>query len=264
MTAFMTSGDNLRMATPSLPQVNISEHGKVRYLHLGSEWVQGSMDIGKPNAIHLDYVQRMQAWLLFVEPDAVSLLHAMQLGLGAAALTKNCHKVLGMQTTAIELNPQVIGACRSWFALPADDDKLSVVLGDAAEVVAHTFWRAQIDVLHVDVYDQEAAAPVLDDADFYTQCRQLLTPQGCMAVNLFGRSSSFEKSLAHIAQAFGEKALWTFKPTKEGNTVVLAQRQVSRPERSVWVRRADAIASRWGLPAPKWLRLVKPWDARAG
>ena len=51
------------MATPSLPQVNISEHGKVRYLHLGSVWVQGSMDTGKPNAIHLDYVQRMQAWL---------------------------------------------------------------------------------------------------------------------------------------------------------------------------------------------------------
>ena len=96
----MTSGDNHAMATshPALPQVNISEHGKVRYLHLGSEWVQGSMDTGKPNAIHLDYVQRMQAWLLFVEPDTVSQLHAMQLGLGAAALTKNCHKVLGMQT----------------------------------------------------------------------------------------------------------------------------------------------------------------------
>jgi spermidine synthase len=101
------------MATLSLPQVNISEHGKLRYLHLGSVWVQGSMDTGKPNAIHLDYVQRMQAWLLFVDPDTVSQLHAMQLGLGAAALTKNCHKVLGMQTTAIELNPQVIGACRS-------------------------------------------------------------------------------------------------------------------------------------------------------
>jgi len=157
------------MATPSLPQVNISEHGKVRYLHLGSVWVQGSMDTGKPNAIHLDYVQRMQAWLLFVEPDTVSQLHAMQLGLGAAALTKNCHKVLGMQTTAIELNPQVIGACRSWFALSADDDRLSVVLGDAAEVVAHTYWRGQIDVLHVDLYDHEAAAPVLDDADFYAQ-----------------------------------------------------------------------------------------------
>jgi len=255
----MTSGDNPCMVSKQiLPQVNISEHGRVRYLHLGSQWVQGSMDTRKPNAIHLDYVQRMQAWLLFVDPDTVSQLHAMQLGLGAAALTKNCHKVLNMQTTAIELNPQVIGACRSWFGLAEDDDKLSVVLGDAAEVVAHTFWRAQIDVLHVDVYDQEAAAPVLDDADFYTQCRQLLTPQGCMAVNLFGRSSSFEKSLAHIAQAFGEKALWTFKPTKEGNTVVLALAQPGPVDTQRLSSRAEAIQERFGLPAPLWLKALKP------
>ena len=256
----MTSGDNHPMATshPALPQVNISEHGKVRYLHLGSEWVQGSMDTGKPNAIHLDYVQRMQAWLLFVDPDTVSQLHAMQLGLGAAALTKNCHKVLGMQTTAIELNPQVIGACRSWFALPADDDKLSVVLGDAAEVVAHTYWRGQIDVLHVDLYDHEAAAPVLDDADFYSQCRQLLTAQGCMVVNLFGRSSSYDKSLAHIAQAFGQEALWVFKPTKEGNTVVLAQAQATPMDRDILQARAEAIQTRFGLPAPLWLKVLKP------
>ena len=247
------------MASPSLPQVNISEHGRVRYLHLGSVWVQGSMDTRKPNAIHLDYVQRMQAWLLFVDPDTVSQLHAMQLGLGAAALTKNCYKVLGMQTTAIELNPQVIGACRSWFGLPADDDKLSVVLGDAAEVVAHTYWRGQIDALHVDLYDQEAAAPVLDDADFYAQCRQLLTQQGCMAVNLFGRSSSFEKSLAHIAQAFGEKALWTFKPTKEGNTVVLALAQPGPVDTQLLSSRAEAIQARFGLPAPLWLKSLKPW-----
>ena len=246
------------MATPSLPQVNISEHGKVRYLHLGSEWVQGSMDTGKPNAIHLDYVQRMQAWLLFVEPDTVSQLHAMQLGLGAAALTKNCHKVLGMQTTAIELNPQVIGACRSWFALPLDDAKLSVVLGDAAEVVAHTYWRGQIDVLHVDLYDHDAAAPVLDDADFYAQCRQLLRPQGCMVVNLFGRSSSYDKSLAHIVQAFGEQAVWAFKPTREGNTVVLAQFDVQRPERELLQSRADLIQSLFSLPAPLWLKVLKP------
>ena len=63
--------------------------------------------------------------------------HAMQLGLGAAALTKFCRKKLRMKTTAIELNPQVVAACRLWFKLPADDARLSVVLGDAAEVAAH-------------------------------------------------------------------------------------------------------------------------------
>jgi spermidine synthase len=124
--------------------------------------------------------------------------------------------------------------------------------------VAHTYWRGQIDVLHVDLYDHEAAAPVLDDADFYAQCRQLLTSQGCMVVNLFGRSSRYDKSLAHITQAFGEQAVWAFKPTKEGNTVVLAQAQVQRPEREILQTRAEAIQARFGLPAPLWLKVLKP------
>lgn len=245
----------------TLPQVNISEHGKVRYLHLGTEWVQGSMDLSKPHDIQLDYVQRMQAWLLFVPTSEVPELHAMQLGLGAAALTKNCHQVLGMKTTAIELNPQVVAACRTWFKLPADDERLSVVLGDAAEVAAHPHWHGQIDVLHVDLYDHEAAAPVLDDADFYANCRQLLTSQGCMVVNLFGRSSSYERSLGHMAQAFGEDALWAFKPTKEGNTVVLAQRAPVRPARETLQARAETIETLWGLPATLWLKVLKPVSA---
>ncbi len=251
-----------RMATKqTLPQVNMSEHGKVRYLHLGTEWVQGSMDIGKPNQIELEYVQRMQAWLLFVPSQEVPDLHAMQLGLGAAALTKNCHKVLGMRTTAIELNPQVVAACRTWFKLGPDDERLSVVLGDAAEVAAHPHWRGQVDALHVDLYDHEAAAPVLDDADFYAHCRQLLTLNGCMLVNLFGRASSFERSLGHISQAFGADAVWAFKPTKEGNTVVLAQRTPSRPERELLQARAEQIETQWGLPATLWLKVLKPVQA---
>jgi len=119
---------------PPLPEVNFSDYGAVRYLHLGTPWVQGSMHIDKPFDIELEYVQRMMAWMLFVDPDRIAHLHAMQLGLGAAALTKFCHKHLRMKTTAIELNPQVIAACRLWFKLPADTAKLNVVLGDAAEV----------------------------------------------------------------------------------------------------------------------------------
>jgi spermidine synthase len=251
-----------RMATKqTLPQVNISEHGKVRYLHLGTEWVQGSMDSTCPNDIELEYVQRMQAWLLFVPPQEVPDLHAMQLGLGAAALTKNCHKVLGMRTTAIELNPQVVAACRTWFKLGHDDERLSVVLGNAAEVAAHPHWHGQVDALHVDLYDHEAAAPVLDDADFYANCRQLLTPNGCMLVNLFGRSNSFERSLGHISQAFGADTVWVFKPTKEGNTVVLAQRSPSHPERDLLQARAEEIETRWRLPATLWLKVLKPVTA---
>ncbi|HSV47975.1 MAG TPA: spermidine synthase [Ramlibacter sp.] len=248
----------MKEATPELPEVNFSDHGDIRYLHLGSEWVQGSMRMDAPYEIDLEYVQRMMAWLLFTPPASVARRHAMQLGLGAASLTKFCHKKLRMKTTAIELNPQVIAACRFWFKLPADDARLSVVLGDAAEVAAHSHWRGQIDALQVDLYDHEAAAPVLDSEAFYADCRALLTEDGCMTVNLFGRRSSYAQSLDKIAAAFGQEAVWAFRPTREGNTVVLALRAPQHPDRATLAGRAETIQARWGLPAAKWLRVFKP------
>lgn len=248
----------MKSATPPLPEVNFSDHGDTRYLHLGTEWIQGSMLLDDPYAIDLEYVQRMMAWLLFVEPQEVAKRHAMQLGLGAASLTKFCHKKLRMKTTAIELNPQVVAACRIWFKLPRDDSRLSVILGDAQEVAAHAHWRGTVDALQVDLYDHEAAAPVLDSEAFYRDCRTLLTEDGCMTVNLFGRTSSYERSLKRIQAAFGGEAVWAFKPTREGNTVVLALRTPAQPTRAQLSARAEAIESRWGLPARKWLRVFRP------
>jgi len=247
-----------------LPEVNFSDQGSVRYLHLGTEWVQGSMLLHKPFDIELEYVQRMMAWLLFVDAGTVPARHAMQLGLGAAALTKFCYKKLKMRTTAIELNPQVIAACRIWFKLPADDGRLSVIPGDAAVLAALPRWHGTVDALQVDLYDEEAAAPVLDSEDFYADCRRLLTEDGCMTVNLFGRSSSFERSLDRIAAVFGRPALWSFRPTREGNTIVLALRTPTRPGRELLAARAEVIESRWGLPARKWLRVFAPVDASPG
>ncbi len=241
-----------------LPEVNFSDCGDIRYLHLGTQWVQGSMLLDKPFEIELEYVQRMMVWLLFAESGSVALRHAMQLGLGSAALTKFCYKKLKMQTSAVELNPQVIAACRHWFKLPPDDLRLKIILADAAREIRKEKHRGTVDALQVDLYDHEAAAPVLDSADFYADCRDLLSDDGVMTVNLFGRDSSYGGSLEKIVQSFGAEAVWAFRPTREGNTIVAAQRQPSRPDRTELTQKAEAIESRWGLPAKKWLRLFKP------
>ena len=240
------------------PEVNFSEEGPIRHLHLGSEWIQGSMLVQKPNELVHEYIQRMMAWLLFVEPASVGKRQALQLGLGAGSLTKFCAKELKMRTTAIELNPQVLHACRGWFKLPADSARMRVVLADAAQEIRKAEWLGTVDALQVDLYDEEAAAPVLDSVDFYRDCRATLTDEGCMTVNLFGRHSSFGKSVAKMKEAFGADAIWAFKPTREGNTVVLAQRMPSRPKRALLLERADVIKAQWGLPADKWVRVFKP------
>lgn len=248
----------LKMHPRQLPEVNFSDDGPVRHLHLGTEWVQGSMYLDAPTRLVHEYIERMMAWLLFVEPDRVKDCRAMQLGLGAGSLTKFCNKELKMKTTAIELNPQVLIACRGWFRLPNDSARMQVVLADAAKEIENPKWWGTVDALQVDLYDHQAAAPVLDSLPFYNHCRRLLTVDGCMTVNLFGRASSFGRSVEKISAAFGKDAVWAFKATREGNTVVLAQRTPKHPKRQVLLARADVIEARWALPARKWVRVFKP------
>jgi spermidine synthase len=243
---------------PTLPEATIAEHDGVRYLHLGTPWVQGAMRLKKPQALELEYVQRMMAWMLWRPSTELTHGRALQLGLGAGSITRFCRSVLHMKTTAVELNPMVIAACRLWFHLPADDARFTLVNDDAARYVAEPAHLQSAAVINVDLYDHEAAAPVLDDESFYGACRGVLGDGGVMTVNLFGRDASFARSAACIAAAFGSDQVWSLRPTKEGNTVVVATRAVEVPDREELVRRADNIEHRYGLPARKWLRMVRP------
>ncbi|MFM2084375.1 MAG: hypothetical protein RLY95_1193 [Pseudomonadota bacterium] len=242
----------------SLPDASLSEYDGVRCLHLDTPWIQGTMTIKTPFKIELEYVQRMMAWLLFAPTTLVKDRQALQLGLGAGAITKCCYKILGMRTTAIEINPKVVAMCQQWFKLPPSNNRLEIVLADAAKEIKSSRWVGAVDALAVDLYDHEAAAPVMDSASFYADCNALLTDEGIMTVNLFGRDNSYKASLEKIKQAFGADCVWAFKPTREGNTVVMAFRTAPNVTREVLAQRADAIESRWELPAKKWLKLLSP------
>ena len=122
--------------------VNILELDGMRSMHFGTAAVQGTMRIDQPNKIELAYVQQMMMWLLFRDNAA----HIVQLDLGAVALTKFCyHHLTPAKITAVELDPEVIQVCRSHFALPNDDDRLSVLNMDAADYVTDFSRRRSID-----------------------------------------------------------------------------------------------------------------------
>ena len=257
----MTSASRSRRRDGELPSATISEFDGVRYLHLGdTPWVQGAMRLRKPRALELDYVQRMMAWLLLRDPAALDDTRVVQLGLGAAALTRFCHGELGLRTTAVELNAQVVAACRQWFRLPADDERLSVQIADAGAWVQDAAHHGSADVLSVDLYDHEAAAPVLDDDEFYRGCHDVLADGGVMTVNLFGRNASFSRSARRIEAAFAASGgtVRMLAPTPEGNTIVLAVRAGTMPDEAVLRERAEAVTARCGLKAVRWLGLIQP------
>ena len=253
-----------RPTLPELPPVTLSEHDGVRYLHLGSIWIQGAMRMRRPQVVELDYVRRMLASLLWLPTEALGSGRAVQLGLGAGAITRFTLQQLGLQTTAVEINPLVISACRLWFELPDDDPRLELVRMDALRWLQAEARPGSVRLLHVDLYDHEAAAPVLDSEDFYRACRRVLEPGGVMSVNLFGRHASFAASAARIAAAFGADQVWSLRPTREGNTVVVAGQGVVVPAREELLRRAATIEQRFGrlgLAARPWLRMVRPYVA---
>ena len=98
-----------------LPPVTLSEEDGVRYLHLGSIWIQGGMRIRKPQVVEIDYVQRMLASLLWLPGETLGEGRAVQLGLGAGALTRFTAVALKMATTVVEINPQVVDVARTLF-----------------------------------------------------------------------------------------------------------------------------------------------------
>ena len=243
-------GGSRAALTASSPPITLSEEDGVRYLHFGSEWVQGAMAIGRPWHIEIDYVAQMMAGLLFLDPPQ----RVLQLGLGAGALTRWCWRYLPRTAVdVVELSENVIRVVRTQFALPPDDARLAVHHDDAARFVAAPDAAGRWGVLQAALYDAESRGPVCDSLAFYRDCRAALDPAaGVLVVNLFGEYRSYRKNIGRIARAFDGRVL-TLPPVRAGNVVVLA---FTGPRLEVGAARLRARAAqverRWRLPALRW------------
>lgn len=198
--------------------IDVSEDAGVRYLHFGSEWVQGAMRIRRPFALELAYTREMMAGLLLREAPWPK--SALLIGLGAGSLAKFIWRHLPQtKITVIEINPQVPLVARQFFRLPEEDERLRIHIGDGVEFVATRKHR--YDLILVDGFDHNARAGALDTAPFYVNCRARLTAQGIFAANLFGRSRGYKASLSRIHESFDSRCL-AFPSLDSGNAIALA------------------------------------------
>jgi len=234
---------------PKFAPVTLSEQDGVRYLHFGTEWVQGAMRIRKPDWPELEYAQQMMAWMLFIEePQSIA-----QLGLGAATLTKFCYRQFPESTvTAVELNESVITICASMFKLPPVDERLSVLEMDAMDFVLDPANHGAFDVLQCDLYDATARGPVLDTPEFYQACKACLADGGIMTVNLFGDHPSFAKNIKAMKFAF--EHVICLPEVHEGNVVALCFRDRPVLDKEALAARAAQIVAETKLPAKSWVK----------
>ncbi len=215
----------IHKAVSDLDTVEISEQDGVRFLHLGNDTVQSAMRLSDPNGLELSYTRAMLGFLLLLAPPEKVLM----LGLGGGSLAKFLyHRLPAIRLTAVEINAQVITAARSFFQLPADDARLQVVHGDAANyVIEHPGW----DAILLDGFDSGCQVESLATQDFYDHCAMALTQQGVLSINLWGSDPNFDVYLKRIETAFDGRIL-CLPAERRGNIIVFGF--ASKPRYTEW------------------------------
>jgi spermidine synthase len=186
-----------------------------RHLYFDLRAVQSSMRLEEPDVLVTAYAQKMMAFLLFNRAPR----HILMIGLGGGSLVKFCHRHLqGTHLTVVEIDPDII-ELREWFHIPADDERLQVILGDGAEFVQRGDWTA--DILLIDAFDPAGVAPSLASDDFYAQAFRCLGPNGVLVMNLAGERVRYVAHLERLREACPGPVLLV--PVEaDGNVLVFA------------------------------------------
>jgi spermidine synthase len=197
--------------------VEVSEERGVRYLHFGSDYVQGAMRISRPWALELAYTRELMLPLLLRgEPWPASVL---QVGLGSASVTKFLYRHRPRsRITVVEIAPEVVDAARHFFHLP-EDPRVRIEIGEGHEYLIAK--SKSFDFIVVDGFDDLGRPGMLDTLPFYLNCRQRLSRQGVVAANLLTRRKGVDASVTRLRTAF-EGRILVIPPSEAGNTVALA------------------------------------------
>lgn len=218
------------------PQTNV-EAGKpylrecegILALHFDTLSIQSEMSIDLPDELVISYTKAMMSFLLFEpSPKCIAMI-----GLGGGSLAKYCYRYLPQtEITIVEINPDVI-ALRSEFAIPADDTRFKVLLGDGAEFVAGA--ARQFDVLIVDGFDASGLPAQLSSQRFYDDCFASLAGNGIMVVNLWGGYPHYDEYLARIHNSFLGR-LVIVDAEDSVNKIVIATKNAEFPPSSSTIR----------------------------
>ena len=206
------------MPKPPAHSIETSDEAGVRFLHFGSEWVQGAMRIARPWALELAYTRELML-ALALRADGEWPRSVLQVGLGAASVTKFLYRHRPhCQQTIVEINPVIPHVGVQMFKLP-QDARIDIEIADGIEWMAAS--RKRFDLIVVDGYDHNARFGGLGSEAFYQNCRARLSKQGLLALNLFGRSRGYAKQTANLESAFAGRVL-ALPANDEGNAVAFA------------------------------------------
>jgi len=231
-------------------EVAVTNARGVRTMHVGGEAIQSAMRIDDPFALALDYTRCMMAFLLFhPEPRRV-----LMIGLGGGSLAKFFYRYLRKTIIrVVELDADVVAAARRHFALPEDDARLAVEVGDGVEALAPECC----DVLVLDAFQDELHVPHLASREFYDGAFLALSEPGALVVNFMNDDPKFDLTLQRLERAFGGAVL-AMPALYDPNILVFALKGVpARIAFSELKTKAEHLEVRLGLPFTRYVNRLR-------
>jgi len=203
-----------------LGAIEIVETEGVRALHFGSDSRQSSMNIDLPHELHSMYVRAMMSGLLFNEsPNNVLIV-----GLGGGLLPKYLLYHLPVcKIKVIELRSAMVKIARRFFSLPLDP-RLKIKIADGAHYIKQQSLQSpgQHDLILLDAFDHAGMADTVQGINFFSACKELLTEEGMLMINLWGTNADLFQQMAwEMGTTFNWKVL--FLPVRgRGNIIGIA------------------------------------------
>jgi spermidine synthase len=198
--------------------IEVVDDGYTRSMHFGNAIRQSAMDVSRPEYLVLTYTRAMMSSLLFgPSPRRVLLI-----GLGGGSLAKFIwHHFPQCNIDVVEHRELVVKLAHGYFFLP-EEQRLRIHIADGTEFVqrqAHSS-PGSYDLILIDAYNDAGMDDNMAEQLFLQACHLLLSADGLLAINLWGRDQPrYSRVLRTLQRCFATKPLLL---PAEGTTNIIA------------------------------------------
>jgi len=204
----------------------VLQEGNLRALWFnaaGDFFLQSRMDMDWPNSLILVYSRMILVSLLFCPRPRRILC----IGLGAGVLPRCLsHWFQDLSIDVVEIDPTVVQFARRYFDFK-ESENCRVHIEDGRLFLKNRPSQESYDIIFLDAFKSGSVPFHLKTREFYQEVQEVLTPDGLLASNLYGKSNSLKSSdektfLSHFDQVY------VFEDPAQVATVSVAARHSER------------------------------------
>ncbi len=186
----------------------------------GNFFLQSRMDTATREFPVLVYSRMMLASLLF-QPSPKRIL---MLGLGGGSISNLLHdRFPDACIDVVEVDPKVIELCKNFFYLRETDNYQLHAL-DARIFIQNQLGKNSYDLILLDVFKSGSVPYHLKTKEFYREIWGILTPEGVIASNLYGKSNLLKPGDRTTFDSVFRR-LYFFEDPEQVATVLVATNQ---------------------------------------